>query len=243
MNNNFKKIGIIAAMDMEIDGIKKAVESPETVSVGGVDFVCGKIGEKEVFVSKCGVGKVYAAMCAQAMILRFSPDCIINSGIAGGLSRDLGILDCVVANAVVQHDMDTSPVGDPVGLISGINLIEIEADKTVSNALCRAAEKCNITCKSGIVATGDVFVAHDAQRERIVKQFGASCCEMEGGAVGQVCYVNRVPFAILRAISDGGDEAAVTDYPTFAARAAQHGVAVTASYAAQCAAEKQQIYQ
>lgn len=224
MNNNFKKIGIIAAMDMEIDGIKKAVESPETVSVGGVDFVCGKIGDKEVFVAKCGVGKVYAAMCAQAMILRFSPDCIINSGIAGGLSRDLGILDCVVANAVVQHDMDTSPVGDPVGLISGINLIEIEADKTVSNALCRAAEKCNITCKSGIVATGDVFVAHDAQRERIVKQFGASCCEMEGGAVGQACYVNRVPFGIIRTISDNYLSDVKMDYDVFFEKAANASV-------------------
>lgn len=224
MNKKMNKIGIIAAMDAEADGIKKAVASPKTVRVGGIDFVCGKIGEKEVCVARCGVGKVFAAMCAQTMILEFAPDCIINSGIAGGLSKDLGILDCVVADAVVQHDMDTSPIGDPVGLISGINLVQIETDKTVAGALSAAAKRCGINCRSGIVATGDIFVANDVQRERIISLFSADCCEMEGGAVGQACYVNGIPFGIIRTVSDNYKSDIKMDYPVFAQKAADASV-------------------
>ncbi len=204
--SKFNKIGIIAAMDEEADGIKAAINDPKTETVGGIEFFCGKIGEKEVVVARCGIGKVFAAMCAQTMILHFAPDCIINSGVAGALAKELKVLDCVVADSVVQHDMDTSAVGDPVGLISGINKVEICTDETVSLSLEKAADICGITRKSGKVATGDQFVAGNSERARINETFGADCCEMEGGAVGQVCYVNNVPFGIIRTISDSYDE-------------------------------------
>lgn len=220
-----KRIGIIAAMDAESDGIKAAIKDPKTETVGGIVFVSGTIGEKEVVVARCGVGKVFAAMCAQAMILHFAPDCIINTGIAGGLAKELKIFDCVVADCVVQHDMDTSAVGDPVGLISGINVIEIYTDKTVSAALAEAVDNCGITRKSGKVATGDRFVAGNDERARINEFFGADCCEMEGGAVGQVCYVNEVPFGIIRTISDSyGEEEPGMDFIRFAKKAAEDSV-------------------
>ena len=224
MQNNFKTIGIIAAMQIEIDGIKEKIESPETVTVSGVDFVCGMIGEKKIIAAKCGIGKVFAALCAQTMILKFVPDCIVNTGVAGGLAEGLKVLDVVVAKDVVQHDMDTSPVGDPVGLLSGINIINIPCDERISDTLAKCVEAEGINCVAGTVATGDQFVADEGKRQYIKNTFNASACEMEGGAIGHVCYVNEVPFGIIRAISDGGDDDAILDYPTFAKMAADNSV-------------------
>jgi len=225
MKNNFKTIGIIAAMQIEIDGIKEKIENAETVTVSGVDFVCGNMGEKRVICAKCGIGKVFAALCAQTMILKFSPDCIVNTGVAGGLADGLKILDVVVARDVVQHDMDTSPLGDPVGLLSGINIVNIPCNEKVSAALSDCVKAEGINCITGTVATGDQFVCTEEKRQYIKNTFNASACEMEGGAIGQVCYVNEVPFGIIRAISDGGDDSASMDYPTFAAKAAENSIA------------------
>lgn len=221
MEKELKKVGIIAAMDTEIDALKAAVEDPCVTTIGGIDFVCGKIGNKEVIAAKCGVGKVFAAICTQTMILKFNPDCIINTGVAGGLSEDLDILDCIIAENVVQHDMDTSPIGDPVGLISGINIVDIPTDKHVSGALLKAATACSVKARYGKVATGDQFVAYDSQREKIIENFSADCCEMEGGSIGQVCYVNRVPFGIIRTISDNYKSDASMAFPVFADKAAK----------------------
>ena len=126
--------------------------------------------------------------------------------------------------------MDTSPIGDPVGLLSGINIVHIPADPTLCGALAEAASSCGMKVQSGTVATGDQFISTTEQKMRIRDTFGAIACEMEGGAVGHVCYVNHVPFAVLRAISDGGDEAAQMDYPTFARMAAANSVRVLVTY-------------
>lgn len=224
------KIGIIAAMDKEIVTVKAAIENMETVMCGGIEFYTGNIGEKKVVAARCGVGKVFAAMCAQTMILKFSPDCIINTGVAGGLTSELKVLDCMVADSVVQHDMDTSAVGDEVGLISGINVVEIFTNRTVSELLLTAAEKCGIHTAYGKIATGDQFIATDAGRERIRKVFRADCCEMEGGAIGQVCYVNKVPFGIVRTISDSYGSDAKMDYPVFAQKAAENSAKLTLEF-------------
>lgn len=224
MKNNIKTIGIIAAMQIEIDGIKEKIENPETVTVSGVDYVCGMMGEKKIIAAKCGVGKVFAALCAQTMILRFAPDCIINTGVAGGLADGLKVLDVVVAKDVVQHDMDTSPLGDPVGLLSGINIVNIPCNEKISETLADCVKAEGLNCFTGTVATGDQFVATEEKRQLIKSTFNASACEMEGGAIGHVCYVNNIPFGIIRAISDGGDGEATLDYPTFAAMAADNSV-------------------
>ena len=122
-------IGIIGAMQMEVDNLKEAMDNQSTVTVSGVNFVCGNIGEIDVVAAVCGVGKVFAAICAEAMILKFNPDMILNIGVAGTLTKDLGVLDVAVASDVLQHDMDTSAIGDPVGLISGLNQIYFPTTK------------------------------------------------------------------------------------------------------------------
>ncbi|MBR6675770.1 MAG: 5'-methylthioadenosine/adenosylhomocysteine nucleosidase [Clostridia bacterium] len=219
-----RAIGIIAAMQIEIDGIKKKLTDNYTVNISGIDFECGYIGDRRVVCAKCGVGKVFAALCAQTMCMKFALDCIINTGVAGGLADGLKVLDVVVAGDVVQHDMDTSPLGDPVGLLSGINIVNIPCDKNIADTLSECVKAEGIKCITGTVATGDQFVCTEEKRQYIKSTFNAAACEMEGGAIGHVCYVNEVPFGIIRAISDGGDDAASLDYPTFARLAADNSV-------------------
>ena len=121
-------IGIIGAMQMEVDNLKESMTEIKTETYSGVNFICGKIDETEVVAAVCGVGKVFAAICAEAMILKFDVDLIINIGVGGTLTRDLDVLDVAVADKVMQHDMDTSPLGDPIGLLSGIDTIFLHTD-------------------------------------------------------------------------------------------------------------------
>ena len=135
-----KVIGIIGAMDIEVNGIVSLLENPCEKSISGIKFYSGSLFGKEVVVAKCGIGKVFAAICAQTMILEYKPSVIINSGVAGSLTNELGVLNVAMANKVVQHDMDTSPLGDPRGLISGINVIYFDANAEVVNSLVKASD-------------------------------------------------------------------------------------------------------
>ncbi len=219
-------IGIIGAMALETDAIIRELEAPQSETISGVRFVKGGWCGKEVVVATSGVGKVFAALCAEAMILRYQPDCIINTGVAGALAPELHLLNVVIGEDVVQHDMDTSPVGDPLGFLSGINKIELPADAGLNARFEKAAAELGITTLRGRIASGDQFIADDAKRTFIRETFGGACCEMEGAAIGQVCYVNKVPFAVLRAISDGAADDAKMDYPAFAAKAAEQSIKI-----------------
>ena len=226
--NEIKKaaIGIIGAMQIEVEALCAAMTHTETETVGNMTFVYGDLRGKRVVCAKCGIGKVFAAMCAQTMILKYAPDCIINSGVAGTLSESLSIGQIALAEQVVQHDMDTSPIGDPVGLISGINIIYIPTDPAVIDRLASAVASESVPYQRGTVVSGDQFICQSEVKTRIKSNFETEdkpviACEMEGAAIGQVCFVNKVPYGILRAISDGGDEQAFADYPTFLAAAAK----------------------
>ncbi|MBQ7779674.1 MAG: 5'-methylthioadenosine/adenosylhomocysteine nucleosidase [Clostridia bacterium] len=224
MKNNI--IGIICAMNDEACGIIERMTEVTSEEISGVTFNRGKINGKDCVVAVCGIGKVFAALCAQTMILRYSPSLIINSGVAGGLHSSLKVCDVTVATSLVQHDMDTSPLGDPKGLISGINIINIPTDEEATARLTAAAKSCGINVINGVIATGDKFIASDDEKRSIVDSFSAIACEMEGGAIAQVCYVNKVPVCVMRAISDGGDDSATLDYPTFARLASEQSVKV-----------------
>ena len=217
-------IGIIGAMEIEIAGIRSVMTDTSEKNVSGIRFVCGRLGNNDVVTAVCGVGKVFAAMCAEAMILSFNPEIIINTGIGGSLNADLKIGDIVVADKVVQHDMDTSPLGDPKGLISGINKIYFESDERVSKMLYESVEAEETRVRYGTVASGDQFIASKEQKKEISDIFSADVCEMEGASVAQVCFVNRVPFAVLRAVSDSADENASVDFPEFCKKTAKYYV-------------------
>ncbi|MBO4353365.1 MAG: 5'-methylthioadenosine/adenosylhomocysteine nucleosidase [Clostridia bacterium] len=225
-----KLFGIIGAMDIEVDGLKAVMNDLKTETHGGIKFALGKIGETDVVVAKCGIGKVFAAMCAQTMILCYAPDFIINTGVAGSLSSGVGVLDMVIAKDVVEYDMDTSPLGDPVGLISGFDEVHIKSDESLSKKIKDVAVGLGINAVSGTIASGDTFVADDDEKVRLAEDFGAVACEMEGAAIGQVCKADGVPFAVVRSISDGGNDDAAMSYAEFAVKAADRSVGVLKTF-------------
>lgn len=231
----FNKIGVIGAMSVEIRSLAAALTNPKTETVSGITFYEGELCAQPVVLAVCGVGKVFAALCAQTMILRYGVDAVINTGVAGTLTDELSIGDVAVSSDVVQHDMDTSPLGDPLGLISGLNVVHMEADGTLADFVEHAIEETGGKSLRGTIATGDVFVADAEKKAYLRDTFGAIACEMEGGAIGHVCTVNRVPFVVIRAISDGGNEDSPMDYPTFVQMAADRSAAVVRSVMAQCA--------
>lgn len=210
-------IGIIGAMDIEIEHINAVMEEKEEFTVSGALYTKGTIDGKEVVTAVCGIGKVFASMCAQTMIVKFGADTVINTGVAGGLTDKTDILDTVVATALVQHDMDTTYFGDPKGMISGINVVEFDCDKALAEKITANVEG---NCIRGIVASGDCFVADNNKKKEISETFNAVACEMEGAAIAQVCYVNKIPFCVLRTISDGADGDKELSYEEFRVEAA-----------------------
>ncbi len=219
-------IGIIGAMGVEIRALAEKLENKEVKTIAGVEYMKGTIHGKSVVLAVCGIGKVFAAICAQTMILTYHPDVIINSGVAGTLTDELSIGDIAVSTHVVQHDMDTSPLGDPKGLISGINVIAFPADGTLVDKFSNILEEKDINFKTGVIASGDQFLASKEKKDEIVKNFSAIAGEMEGGAIGHVCFVNNVKFCVLRAISDCADGTGAEDYTAFLNKAADAAVSV-----------------
>lgn len=222
-------VGIICAMAIEVDGVKALMKNSEKFTYSDMDFIKGTIGNCEAVAVECGVGKVNAAMCAQTMIDKFSPDIIINSGVAGATSEEIKICDIVVGTEVLEHDMNTSAIGDPIGLINlpgGSRTFFPCDEKTVEKVyeICSKFEGAK-TFK-GRIASGDIFVSRRSKRELLGIRFGALACEMEGGAVGHVCYRNKVPFCVLRVISDDFTKSKGMDFKAFSRIAGDRSVKV-----------------
>lgn len=210
-------IGIIGAMDIEIERINNCMSNKKEEVVSGVCYTSGKIGEAEVVTAICGIGKVFAAICAQTMVIKYNVSAIINTGVAGTLTDKVGVLGTVVATALVQHDMDTTYFGDPKGMISGINVVEFNTDETLSKKICEHIKGDYIR---GIIASGDAFIADEEKKNDIAKTFSAVACEMEGAAIAHVCYVNNIPVCVVRSISDGADGNKTLSYEDFREEAA-----------------------
>ncbi len=217
-------IGIIGAMEVEITALRDAMEDTEEKVISGVRFVSGKLMGQEVVTAVCGIGKVFAAISAEAMILNYFPDLIINTGVGGGLKDDMKIGDVAVATALAQHDMDTTPLGDEPGLISGINKVYFDCDEKASKSLAECVEELGGTVHAGVICSGDQFIHTKEQKDFIVSTFSGIACEMEGASIAHVSYVNNTPFAVIRAISDGANEDSFMDYPTFVKMAAEQSV-------------------
>ncbi len=219
-------IGIIGAMDTEVDNIKAQVKNKASSAVAGIDFVCGFIDDVNVCVAKCSPGKVNAALCTQSMIDNFDIDMIINVGVACSLSEDVIIKNVVIASDVCEYDIDITALGEPRGFINGLNVIKVKTDEKISEQLARVAINHGEKIHRGTIASGDTFIANNELKKMLSSEFGAICGEMEGGAIGHTCAANNVPFAVLRSISDGGNENAQLDYPTFKKIAAEISTAI-----------------
>lgn len=219
-------IGIIGAMSVEVEGLKARLEDARAETICGAEYVSGKLCGKDVVVAQCGVGKVFAAVCASTMILKYNVSAIINTGVAGTLVSFLGILDFAVSSAVVQHDMDTTVIGDEPGLISGINIVDIPASRRLSSLALNIAVEQGTACARGVIASGDQFISSSERKDYIRKTFGAIACEMEGAAIGHACYLAGVEFVVIRCISDSATGDAEMEYPEMVSRAAEKSSAL-----------------
>lgn len=224
-------IGFIGAMDVEVNGLIAHLENKTLKKISGINFYSGLLCDKEVVIAKCGVGKVNAAICAQTMILTYNPDIVINTGVAGSLSPEIGICDVAVAIDVVQHDMDTSPLGEPLGFIGGIDMVKIPCDIVAAQQLYNCAVQLGCNSKLGTIASGDQFLNSDDVKKRIVDNFGAIAGEMEGASIGHVAYANGTPFAVLRVISDNASGDSNMDFPQFCQIAAEKSINICMEFA------------
>lgn len=221
------KIGIIGAMSEEVEILKNEMYVEEKVEKANMTFYHGILLDKEVVVVTCGIGKVNAAVCTQILIDRFRVDKIINVGIAGGLNKDIYPGDIVVANNLVQHDMDVTFFGDPLGQIPRLDTFDFECDEALIEAAKLAIAKLE-DAKSfvGRIVSGDQFIDKAEQQKFLGEHFGAYACEMEGASIGQVCYLNQMPFVVIRSISDNAINGTHMDYETFAPLAIKNSVAI-----------------
>lgn len=226
--------GLIGAIPEEITHLVAALTDAVTETHLGMTFYRGVLAGEPVVITRAGVGKVNAALAAGAMALLYHPDRLINTGVAGALAGDLRQGDVVVATSLVEYDMDTTPFGEPRGLlqIRGQELVELPADGETVAALTRAAGTCGETPRTGMIATGDRFVAGADAKAAILSYFPALACEMEGAAIAHAAYAAGVPVAVLRVISDSADGSSQLDYPTFAAIAAEKCQRIVCAYLA-----------
>lgn len=208
-------LSIIGAMDVEVNTLKSKITGAVKTVAAGIEFVTGYIENVPVTVCQCSPGKVNAAMCCQILIDKFGADKIINVGVGCSLNQKVVIKNVVIADDVCEYDIDITALGEPRGFVNGLDIIKIPTDKSLSDTLSQCAIRCGEKIHRGTVASGDTFIADNNLKNFLSEEFNAICGEMEGGAVGHVCRANNIPFAVVRSISDGGNEQADMDYPTF----------------------------
>jgi len=220
------RIGIIGAMEEEVALLKEKMEVEVVVKKASMEFYQGKLHDREVVVVRSGIGKVNASLCAQILVDVFHVTRLINTGIAGSLKAEINIGDIVISLDALQHDMDARAFGYGRGEIPRMDTLAFPADEELI-ALAKAA--CEEACPQlgifvGRVVSGDQFVAERAVKQEIASWTEGCCTEMEGAAIAQAAYLNRVPFVIVRAISDKADDSAAMDYPTFEKQAIENSV-------------------
>ena len=227
------KLGIIGAMELEVETLLAQMENKSAEIVAGSTFYEGQLSGLDVVVVQCGIGKVNAALCVQILCTKFGITHVVNTGIAGSLCAELDIGDLVVSRDAMYHDFDCVHFGYPYGKVPGMDVVSFPANETMIKLAFDAANGIHpghVTV--GRVASGDQFVAEQTLKNKIISNTQALCTEMEGAAIAQTAYRNGIPFVILRAISDKADNSAEMDYPTFEKQAAHRCAAVTVALAA-----------
>lgn len=215
------KIAIIGAMDCEVNKLKEMLMDREDFSQGKINVSLGEISGIDVIVSQSGVGKVNSAMTTQFIIDKYSPDYIINTGIAGGLADGLSVGDIVIGKELVQYDFDTSALGYARGyMCTGVDKDKptkyFSDEKIISLFENAVKTSCsNVKVHKGIIATGDTFVSSFEKKMEIKSLFNAAAVEMEGCSIAQVANANSVPCMIIRALSDLADGSATKSLDIF----------------------------
>ena len=219
-----KKIGIIGAMELEVEELKSKLTSPIVTTKAGMSFYEGTLNDVPVVVVKCGIGKVNAALCVQILIDLYNVTNIINTGVAGSLNAKLDIGDILISKEALHHDMDVTIFGYQPGEVPQMGVREFPADEKMIQAAKNACDTLgdNVHAIIGRVVSGDQFISDKAVKNRLIEVFQGDCAEMEGASIAHGAYLNKIPFVIIRAISDKADDSAEMDYPTFEKAAAAH---------------------
>lgn len=208
--------GLIVAMDEELAIVLEQLHEPQQTTIAGLQFHQGLFFGHPVVAVVCGVGKVNAALCTQLLIAQFHVRQVINIGIAGGLDPELVPGDIVIADTLVQHDMDVTALGLPLGQIYRLPYFDFPTDQRLRTQAVQAAQ--HITqqrIKVGRIATGDQFIANPQKAQTIHQQFDALACEMESASIAQVCTLNHCPFICIRSLSDNANSGAHMDFEQF----------------------------
>jgi len=226
------KLGIIGAMDIEVEALVRKLQDPMITEKAGSAFYEGTLNGVKAVIVRCGIGKVNAALCVQILCDCFDVTHVINTGIAGSLDAALDIGDLVVSRDVIHHDFDCRIFGYAMGQVPGMGVTAFPADRELMACACAAAERIHPGhVRVGTVASGDQFISSPEQKTRIIADTAAVCAEMEGAAIAQAAYRNGIPFVIIRAVSDKADNSAQMDYPTFETLAAKRCAEVTETLA------------
>ena len=222
------KIGIIGAMELEVEQLKSEMTVDTISKKAGMDFYEGVLNGTRVVVVRSGVGKVNAALCTQILADQFEVTHIINTGVAGSLNAALDIGDILISTDALHHDVDATIFGYRPGEVPQLGIREFPASRELAQAAQDACEKVNpdIHAVLGRVVSGDQFISDKTVKERLIREFQGDCTEMEGASIAQGAYLNDIPFVIIRAISDKADDSAQMDYPVFEAAAAKHSAAL-----------------
>lgn len=218
-----KKIGIIGAMELEVETLKAQMQIKNIVKKASMEFHEGTLNHQEVVIVRSGIGKVNAGICVQILADIFHVTHIINTGVAGSLNAAIDIGDVVVSADALYHDMDATIFGYQPGEVPQLGKREFTADPGLVNLAKISCQEANpdIHVFTGRVVSGDQFISDKAVKEKLISLFSGSCAEMEGAAIAHAATLNEIPFVIIRAISDKADNSAEMDYPAFEKKAAQ----------------------
>lgn len=223
-------LGIIAAMGEELELLLTEMNVESKNTKANMTFYKGKLWNQNVVAVVCGIGKVNAAICTQILISEYKVDKAINVGVAGGIKKDIFPGDVVIATDLVQYDMDTTAFGDQIGQIPRLDTFDFKCDKTLFDLAVKACdENESIKSSTGRIITGDQFVASVEKVHWMEKEFNASACEMEGGSIAHTCYLNNIPFVVIRSISDNANNGAHMDFTEFTTIGVKNSTAILKS--------------
>lgn len=213
------RIGIVGAMETEVELLKGALQNLEIVSLGGLEYYVGTLHHHDVVVVRCGMGKVNAALCAQALVLQFDVGFILNTGVAGSIDDRLHVGDMVVPTKFVHADMDATAMGYQLGQVPQMDVFMFPADEELAAKLLESARVVSpdVQIIHGVAATSDKFIASVEDKQFLRDTYQAACCEMEGVALAHAAYLSGVPFAALRCVSDSADGEGFENYDKFEA--------------------------
>lgn len=220
-----KKIGIIGAMEIEVETLKSHMQITNTLEKASMTFLEGTLNGIPAVIVRSGIGKVNAGMCVQILSDLFHVTHVINTGVAGSLNASIDIGDIVVSKDALYHDVDATGFGYPLGEVPQLGTLSFTADAQMRAQAKASCEIVNPEIKvfEGRIVSGDQFVSNPEVKNNILANFADSLCtEMEGAAIAHAAWLNHIPFVIIRAISDKADDSAHMDYPAFEKAAAEH---------------------